>query len=86
MLDEIGLRGKQSDTYKLVNKLKEEVIDDNITLSSKFELQVPHNYKTLPRTNWFPKMQRTPARGRLIVASRKCCKSLCQRQLQRLLK
>ena len=38
LLDEIGLRGTQSDTYKLVNKLKEKVIDENITFSSKFDL------------------------------------------------
>ena len=29
--DEIGFRGTQSDTYKFVNKLKKEVIYENIT-------------------------------------------------------
>ena len=43
LIDEIGLRGIQSDTYKLVNKLKKEVIDDNITFSSKFNLEVQNN-------------------------------------------
>ena len=37
LLGDIGLRDTQSDSYILVNKLKEEVIDDNITLSSKFD-------------------------------------------------
>lgn len=30
LLDEIGLRGTQSDTYKFVNKLKKEAVYDNI--------------------------------------------------------
>ena len=40
MLDEIWLHGRQSDIYKLVSKPKEEVIDDNITLSRKFDLEI----------------------------------------------
>ena len=40
LLDEIGLRGTQSDIYKLVNKLKDEVIDENITVPTKFDLEV----------------------------------------------
>ena len=48
LLDEIEWCGTQSDTCKFVNKLKEEVIDDNITLSSKFESEVQNDFKTLP--------------------------------------
>lgn len=33
----------QSDTYELLNKLKEEVIDDNIYFSSQFNLDVKNN-------------------------------------------
>ena len=33
----------QSDTYELINKLKEEVIDDNIYFSSQFHLDVKNN-------------------------------------------
>ena len=46
LLDNIGLRDTQSDSYILVNKLKEEVIDDNITLSSKFDLGCKNDFKT----------------------------------------
>ena len=38
LLYAIGLCGTPSDTCRLVDKLKGEVIDDNITLSSKFDL------------------------------------------------
>ena len=37
LLDEIGLGGTQNDTYRLVKTLQEKVIDDNITLSRKFD-------------------------------------------------
>ena len=54
LLEEIGWSGIQSDTFKLVNKLKEEVIDDNITLSSKLNLEHQNDFKTLPIMYWFP--------------------------------
>ena len=38
LLDEFGLYCTQSDTYKLVNKLKEEVINNNITFSRTYDL------------------------------------------------
>ena len=59
LLDEIALRGTQSDTYKLVNKLTEEVIDDSITFSSEFDLYVQNGFKTLPIIYWLPKMHKT---------------------------
>ena len=43
LLDEIGFRG-----HKVVNKLKEELTDDNITLSSKFNLQIQNDFKHCP--------------------------------------
>ena len=39
LLDEIVVHGTQRDTYKFVNKLKEKVIEDNITLPCKFEVR-----------------------------------------------
>ena len=59
LLDEIALLGTQSDTYKLVNKLTEEVIDDSITFSSEFDLDVQNGFKTLPIIYWLPKMHKT---------------------------
>ena len=45
--DDVGLQGKQSDTYKLVNKLKKEVIHDSITVSKKINVEVQNDFKTL---------------------------------------
>ena len=64
LLDKIGLRGTQSDTRKLVNKLKEEVIDGNITLSSKFDLEVQNGFKTLPIMYWLQMVHKTPTGAR----------------------
>ena len=48
LLDETTLRGTQSDTYKLVNKLTKEVIDDSIAFSGKFDLDVQNVLKHCP--------------------------------------
>ena len=81
LLDETGLHGTQRDTYKLVNKLKEGVIYDNIILPIKFDLEVQ-----MILMYWIPKMHKTPTGERFIVACRKCSKKvLYQMQLQKLL-
>ena len=72
VLDEIELPATQNDTYKLVNKLKEEVNDDNITFSRYFDLEVQNDFKTLPIMDSFPKMHKTSTGAKFIVASRKC--------------
>ena len=48
LLDKIELRSTQSYTYKLVNKLKEEVTDDNIGFSSKSDFEVQNDFKHCP--------------------------------------
>ena len=68
MFDEIGLRVTQSDTYKLVYKLKEELIDGNIIFSSKFHLEVQNDFKILLIKYWLPK---SPTGARFIVESSK---------------
>ena len=70
-LDEIGLHGTQSNTDKLVDKLKKEVTDHKITLSNKFDLEFENDFKTLPIMYWLPKMHKTPTGAIFIVASRK---------------
>ena len=37
LVDEVGLRVTQSNTSKLLSKLKEQVFANNVTLSSKFD-------------------------------------------------
>ena len=64
--------GTKSDTYKLVNKLKREVINDNFTFSSKFNLEVQNDFKTLPIIYWLLKIGKTSTRAKCIVTSKKC--------------
>ena len=66
------MRGTQTDTYKLVNKLKEEEIGDNVTVSGKLDLEVQNDFKTLTLTYWLSKRHKTPVEERFIVASIKC--------------
>ena len=56
LLHEIGWRGTQRDTYKFINKLKDKVIDDNITFSSKFDLEVQNDFERLPIIYWLLEM------------------------------
>ena len=59
-------------TYINVNKLNEEVTDYNITLPSKFDLEVKNGFKTLITMYWLPKIHKTPTGARFIDTSRKC--------------
>ena len=60
--------GTQSDTCQLVNKLKEEMIDVSITISSKYNLEIQNNFKTRLIMLQLPKMHKTPT-----VARYFCC-------------
>ena len=73
MLDEIALRGTQNNTYKLVNKLKEELFDDKVTTSSKFDLEVQNDFKALHIMHWLPKVCKAPTGAIFNVVSKKCC-------------
>ena len=65
----LRLCGTLSDTYELRKKLKEEVVDDNITLSSKCYLEVQNGFKSLPIMYCLAKMHKTPTKAMLIVAT-----------------
>ena len=68
----VALINLKSDTYKLVNKLKREAINDNFTFSSKFNLEVQNDFKTLPIIYWLLKIGKTSTRAKCIVTSKKC--------------
>ena len=85
LLDEIGLRVTQSDTYKLVSKLKDEVIDDNITISIKFDLEVQNDFKTHPKMYWLQRCTMLLLEQGLWLHLKIVAQKLCQRQLQKFL-
>ena len=74
MLDEIGVHGTQRDTYKFVNKLKEKVIEDNITLPCKFEVRGSKWFWNTAHNVLAPKDAQEYNCSRFIVASRECSK------------
>ena len=72
LLDEVGVPGDNSPTYKLSDKDPSVVIENNVLLCEKFDLSVEDRLKTLPFMYWLPKMHYNPPRARFIIASSAC--------------
>ena len=72
LLDEVGVPGDISPTYKMSDRNPEDVIADNTLLCEKFDLSLDDRMKTLPFMYWLPKMHYSPPRCRFIVASSSC--------------
>ena len=72
LLNEVGVPGDASPTYKLSTKDPNDVIDNNISLCEKYGLSVEDRLKTLPFMYWLPKMHYNPPRARFIIASSTC--------------
>ena len=72
LLDEVGVPGDMSPTYKISDRNPEDVIADNTILCEKFGLSIDDRMKTLPFMYWLPKMHYSPPRCRFIVASSSC--------------
>lgn len=72
LLDEVGVPGDSSPTYKLSGRDPGDIVNDNISLCEKFGLTVEERLQTLPFMYWMPKMHYSPPRARFIVASSSC--------------
>ena len=73
ILDELGIPGNSSPTYKLVNKAAISIIDDNaILVQSILGENLDERSRSLPSIYWMPKMHYTPCRKRFIIASAQC--------------
>ena len=72
LLDEVGVPGDSSPTYKLSDRDPGDIVNDNISLCEKFGLSVEERLQTLPFMYWMPKMHYSPPRARFIVASSSC--------------
>ena len=72
LLDEVGVPGDMSPTYKISDRNPEDVIADNTLLCEKFDLSLDDRMKSLPFMYWLPKMHYSPPRCRFIVASSSC--------------
>ena len=72
LFEELGISGNTSDTYKLATKSKYDIIINNLSLCSKYGLELTDSQMTLPFMYWMPKMHYSPSRARFIVASSAC--------------
>ena len=72
LLDEVGVPGNASSTYKLSKEDPENIIFNNAALCEKFGITLEERLKTLPFMYWLPKMHYNPPRARFIIASSSC--------------
>ena len=72
LLEEVGVPGDTSPTYKMSDRDTQDVIADNSILCEKFGLSLEDRMQTLPFMYWLPKMHYSPPRCRFIVASSSC--------------
>ena len=72
LLNEVGIPGDSSSTYKLSDLDPDDVIGNNSLLCEKFGLSLEERLRSLPFMYWVPKMHYTPSRSRFIVASSSC--------------
>ena len=72
LLNEVGIPGDSSPTYKLSDRNPSTVIETNALLCEKFGLSLEERLNTLPFMYWLPKMHYNPSRARFIIASSSC--------------
>ena len=72
VLNEVGVPGDTSPTYKMSERDPTDVIFDNSILCEKYGHSLEDRMQTLPFMYWLPKMHYSPPRCRFIVASSSC--------------
>ena len=72
LLNEVGVPGDTSSTYKLSERNPDDIVNDNSMLCEEFGLKLEERLKSLPFMYWLPKMHYSPPRFRFIVASSSC--------------
>ena len=72
LLDEVGVNGNLNPTYSKTNEKIEDLIENNVNLCKRFDLNVNPKQHTLPIMYWIPKLHKTPIGARFIVASKTC--------------
>ena len=72
LLNEVGVPGNASPTYKLSEEDPDNIIHNNALLCEKFGITLEERLKALPFMYWMPKMHYNPPRARFIIASSSC--------------
>ena len=72
LLNEVGVPGNASPTYKLSEDDPDNIIHNNALLCEKFGINLDERLRALPFMYWMPKMHYNPPRARFIIASSAC--------------
>ena len=72
LLNEVGVPGNASPTYKLSEEDPDNIIHNNALLCEQFGITLEERLKALPFMYWLPKMHYNPPRARFIIASSTC--------------
>ena len=72
LLDEVGIPGDNSSTYKLSSRDPNQIIQNNAEYCEKLGISLEERVKCLPFMYWLPKMHYNPPRSRFIIASSSC--------------
>ena len=72
LLKEVGALGDPSLTYQISNADPIDIVNENVELCKRYNLDLEDRQKTLPIMYWTPKMHYNPSRARFIVSSAKC--------------
>ena len=59
LLQEIGIPNGNCETYKISNKNKQDIIQENVDLCKRFGVEVSERNNCLPVMYWLPKMHKT---------------------------
>ncbi len=72
LINEVGVPGDASSTYKLSEKDPNDVVQNNAEYCEKLGITLEERLKSLPFMYWLPKMHYNPPRARFIIASSTC--------------
>ena len=71
-LKKIGILDAGNKTYEKINKIQEEIIQDNSEYNTHLKLSKGSKDNSLPIIYWIPKLHKNPVRSRFIIASNNC--------------
>ena len=72
ILKEIGISNAGNETYQKINKIQDEIIEDNLEYNTHLKLSNGSKGKSLPIMYWIPKLYKNPVGSWFLIASKNC--------------
>ena len=72
ILKEIGILDAGNETYEIIYKNQEEVIQGNLEYNTRLKLSDGSKDKSLPIMYWIPKLHKNLVGSRFIITSKNC--------------